>query len=177
MRILVRERPDEGAYRRSGPLAQGAQGARGIACDLRILVLQRTSQRRLNRFRIGREVDQRIGGDGGWRPDRAGAGRPAAESPPDRCGGRSRNVARSRSSSPRSRNRRSSGNERAAASDEGGFGDGPHLGVLGRHAIGPVKDRRVIRGKIRDPCFDAAEAANPWFARVLLSAEDKAACR
>ena len=43
-------------------LAQSAQGTCGIARDHRILVSQRPSQRRLNRFCIGRQVDQGISG-------------------------------------------------------------------------------------------------------------------
>ena len=40
VRFLVRESLDQSGYRRSGPLAQGAQGACGIASDKRICVSQ-----------------------------------------------------------------------------------------------------------------------------------------
>jgi hypothetical protein len=58
----VRKRIDESAYRRAGSLAQSAQGACSIARDHRILVSQRPSQRRLNQFCIGRQVDQGVSG-------------------------------------------------------------------------------------------------------------------
>jgi hypothetical protein len=53
---------DESGYRRTGPLAQRPHGACGIARDHRILVSQRPSQCWLNRFRIGRQVDEGISG-------------------------------------------------------------------------------------------------------------------
>ena len=60
--ILVRKSIDESAYRRTGSLPQSAQGTGGIARDHRILVSQCPSQRRLNPFCIGRQVNQGIGG-------------------------------------------------------------------------------------------------------------------
>ena len=86
--ILVREGLDQCAYRRTGPLAQSAQGTCGIARDLRVLVSQCPSQRRLNRFRIGRQVDQFINGaapDGDLLMHEAVP--PAAEWPADRSAG------------------------------------------------------------------------------------------
>ena len=55
---VVRERRDERAYRRAGPLAQRAEGACRIACDHRILVSQCPSQCRLNGRCMGRQVNQ-----------------------------------------------------------------------------------------------------------------------
>ena len=60
--ILVRKSIDESTDRRAGSLAQSAQGACGIARDHRLLVSQRSSQCRLNPFRMGRQVDQVIDG-------------------------------------------------------------------------------------------------------------------
>ena len=60
--ILVRQSVDESAYRRAGSLAQSAQGSCGIARDDRILVSQRPSQRRLNPFGVGHQVNQCVDG-------------------------------------------------------------------------------------------------------------------
>ena len=53
---------DESAYRGAGSPAQSAQGTCGIARDHRILVSQCPSQRRLNPFCMGRQVNQFVDG-------------------------------------------------------------------------------------------------------------------
>ena len=54
----MRKSVDERADRRTGTLAQRAQGACGIARDRRILVSQRPPQRRLNRICMRYQVNQ-----------------------------------------------------------------------------------------------------------------------
>src|SRR5262249_37272386 len=112
--ILVRKSIDESCYRRAGPVAQSAQGACGIARNRRILVSQGPPQRRLNRFCMGRQVNQGIDGaapDGvRLMPQQVDQQRNGGRTDPpddfksDTC----------RSSCPGLRNRLSKGSERVA---------------------------------------------------------------
>jgi hypothetical protein len=147
----VRESLDQGAYRRTGPLAQRAQGTCGIARDQRVLVSQCPSQRRLNRFGIGRQVNQGINGAA---PDRdplitkqvhqqRNGGR---TDPPDDFKSLQMQVfIRTVEESSQQRQRT------PCPLDQGGFGDGPDLGVVGHQAIFPVRHPGGVAGKIRTP--------------------------
>ena len=145
--VLVRERLDERAYRRTGPIAQRAEGTCGIASDLRILVSQCPSQRRLNRFCLGRKVDQGIDGVASDRNP------PITKQVHEQRNGR-------RTDPPDDFQRLQmqvliataeelfqQGQRTIRALDQGGFSGCPDLRVAGRDAIGPVTGGSL--GKIR----------------------------
>ena len=145
----VRESLVQSGYRRSGPLAQGAQGTRGIARDKRIRVAQCPSQRRLYPFGIGCQVDQDIDGaspDGGSiipkhvRQHRNGRRTDTADD--FRSLQMQVSIATVQESSQQ-------GQRTPCPLDQGGFGGCPNLRVVGHHAICPVKRQGRIPGKIR----------------------------
>ncbi len=86
--IRVRESLDQRGDRWSGLRPQRSQGTGGIAGNFRILVSQCPSQRRLDRFRIRRQVDERVNGVAADRGrDYREADPPAAAWPADRSAG------------------------------------------------------------------------------------------
>jgi hypothetical protein len=157
--FLVRESFDQSGYRRAGPLAQGAQGTRGIACDERIRVPQCPPQRRLDPFCIGCEVDQDIDGaapDGDpilpkhVRQHRNGRRTDTAE---DLKSFQMQvfiatveEMSQQRQRAPR-------------PLDQGGFGGCPDLWVVGHHEFCPLSRQGEVPGKIRVPY---GPAHGPW---------------
>ena len=147
--ILVRKSLDESADRRAGPLAQRAQGACGIARDHRILVSQRPSQRRLNPFCMGRQVNQFIDGaapDGvPLMPKQVHQQRNGRRTDPlDDFKRHHMQVFMLRveeSSQQRERTPR--------PLDQGGFGGCADLRVVGQQAICPVTYQGGVSGKTR----------------------------
>jgi hypothetical protein len=130
-------------------MSQRAQRTCGIAGDHRIVVSQRLPQRRLNRFCLRRQVNQGIG-------DVAPDGFPLVlqqvhhqwhgrgTDPPDDFKRRHMKVFMLGSEeSPQQRQRT------LRALDQGGFGGGANLRVIGQQPICPVIDDGGVSGKTR----------------------------
>ena len=140
---------DESADRRAGSLAQRAQGPCGIARDHRILVSQCPSQRRLNPFCMGRQVNQGIGGV-------APEGVPLVpKQVHQQRNGRRTDAPDDLESHPmqvfmQRVEKSSEQRERTPRPfDQGGFGGCADLRVVGQQAIGPVTDRGGVSGRTR----------------------------